>query len=317
MDNMKKTAGLLQAQGRHGDTILAHINPQEAKMLKAAGGSGTINPDTGLPEFSFWTSIRNAFQTVAVVAGNYFLPGSSIVTSKLVSKGSQEQLSSTLGQVATMASGVYGGSVGNLSNYGNLLAGRGLTGMSQLQNGATSATDWLSNFGSPGEAATKVATPASSMAGQAGISTNAADFLNTPAMASSYQAPLIATSSGGLTDIAATQGAALTGGGGGGLLDKAVTWAGNNPVPALMAGQSVMAGIGGMATAESQAEQAQLNRDAQLQMNTVQGGFANPRAVTVNDPNLVTDVAGRYIRGPRAGQYAPGRAPGLLNTARA
>lgn len=314
MDNMKKTAGLLQAQGRHGDTILAHINPQEAKMLKAAGGSGTINPETGLPEFSFWTSIRNAFQTVAVVAGNYFLPGSSLVTSKLVSKGSQEQLSSTLGQVATMASSIYGGSVGNLSNYGNLLAGRGLTGMSQLQNGATSATDWLSNFGSPGEAATKVVTPASSMAGGAGISTNPAEFMNaggspTNIPGTGFPGSMSGAATGATSSVIppAQQG----------LLSKIGTWAGNNPVPALMAGQTVMAGIGGMATAESQAEQAQLNRDAQLQRDTVQGGFANPRAVTVNDPNLVTDVAGRYIRGPRAGQYAPGRAPGLLSTARA
>lgn len=38
--------------GRNGDTMLAHINPQEAEMLKRAGGVGTINPRTGLPEFS-------------------------------------------------------------------------------------------------------------------------------------------------------------------------------------------------------------------------------------------------------------------------
>jgi len=41
----------LASLGRGGDTMLAHINPQEAKMLKDAGGSGTINPNTGLPEF--------------------------------------------------------------------------------------------------------------------------------------------------------------------------------------------------------------------------------------------------------------------------
>ncbi len=39
------------AQGRDGDTMLAHINPQEAAMLKAMGGSGTINPKTGLREY--------------------------------------------------------------------------------------------------------------------------------------------------------------------------------------------------------------------------------------------------------------------------
>jgi hypothetical protein len=31
--------------------MLAHITPEEAEMLLQAGGSGTINPETGLPEF--------------------------------------------------------------------------------------------------------------------------------------------------------------------------------------------------------------------------------------------------------------------------
>jgi hypothetical protein len=44
-------AQLLRSKGRGKDTILAHINPQEAALLKRAGGSGDINPDTGLPEF--------------------------------------------------------------------------------------------------------------------------------------------------------------------------------------------------------------------------------------------------------------------------
>jgi hypothetical protein len=35
--------------------MLAHINPEEAALLKSKGGSGTINPNTGLPEFKkFW-----------------------------------------------------------------------------------------------------------------------------------------------------------------------------------------------------------------------------------------------------------------------
>lgn len=47
----------VQSLGRNGDTQLAHINPQEAQMLKAMGGSGTINPYTGLKEYS-WLSDR-------------------------------------------------------------------------------------------------------------------------------------------------------------------------------------------------------------------------------------------------------------------
>jgi len=41
----------LQGMGRNGDTVLAHITPAEARMLKARGGAGTTNPATGLLEF--------------------------------------------------------------------------------------------------------------------------------------------------------------------------------------------------------------------------------------------------------------------------
>ena len=44
-------AQLLSKKGRKGDTILAHINREEAEKLLEDGGSGTTNPDTGLPEF--------------------------------------------------------------------------------------------------------------------------------------------------------------------------------------------------------------------------------------------------------------------------
>lgn len=38
-------------EGRGGDTMVAHIMPEEAKLLKELGGSGAINPSTGLREF--------------------------------------------------------------------------------------------------------------------------------------------------------------------------------------------------------------------------------------------------------------------------
>tara|TARA_R110000822_G_scaffold117306_4_gene249436 strand:+ start:688 stop:1731 length:1044 start_codon:yes stop_codon:yes gene_type:complete len=44
-------AELIRSQGRGRDTILAHITPQEAALLKKRGGSGSMNPSTGLPEF--------------------------------------------------------------------------------------------------------------------------------------------------------------------------------------------------------------------------------------------------------------------------
>lgn len=41
----------LQSLGRGGDTLLAHINPREAQLLRRSGGRGTRNPKTGLLEF--------------------------------------------------------------------------------------------------------------------------------------------------------------------------------------------------------------------------------------------------------------------------
>jgi len=49
--DMAALAQILRSRGRGKDTILAHITPQEAALLKKRGGRGSTNPDTGLPEF--------------------------------------------------------------------------------------------------------------------------------------------------------------------------------------------------------------------------------------------------------------------------
>jgi len=53
MGGIASVAESMRQKGRFGDTMLAHITPQEAQMLMAMGGSGTTNPQTGLPEFFF------------------------------------------------------------------------------------------------------------------------------------------------------------------------------------------------------------------------------------------------------------------------
>lgn len=49
--NARELAEMLRQLGRGRDTVLAHITPEEAQMLMDMGGSGAMNPDTGLPEF--------------------------------------------------------------------------------------------------------------------------------------------------------------------------------------------------------------------------------------------------------------------------
>ena len=71
-NEMKLIARELAKMGRNGDTMLAHINPQEAAILKMLGGSGTINPNTGLPEYwgikSVVKAVKNVVKAVAPVA---------------------------------------------------------------------------------------------------------------------------------------------------------------------------------------------------------------------------------------------------------
>lgn len=49
--DLSRMAEEVRRAGRGKDTILAHITPREAALLKARGGSGELNPNTGLPEF--------------------------------------------------------------------------------------------------------------------------------------------------------------------------------------------------------------------------------------------------------------------------
>ena len=63
--DVRKIAALLQSKGRGKDTILAHITPQEAALLKSRGGRGSTNPDTGLMEFEDEVGAIEDYQTPA------------------------------------------------------------------------------------------------------------------------------------------------------------------------------------------------------------------------------------------------------------
>ena len=62
----------LANQGQGGDSMIAHINPREAEILKRMGGQGTINPNTGIQEYK---SLKKIFKTVLPIALAVFVPG--------------------------------------------------------------------------------------------------------------------------------------------------------------------------------------------------------------------------------------------------
>jgi len=88
-------ASSLGYMGRYGDTMLAHITPSEARMLRRSGGSGSINPMTGLPEFfvkKLGKSIGNAFKSVGKAVSNVV---------KGVGNAVKKFASSTVGRIVT------------------------------------------------------------------------------------------------------------------------------------------------------------------------------------------------------------------------
>jgi hypothetical protein len=68
----------IAAAGRGGDTRLAHINPFEDRLLRAYGGTGAVNPRTGLQEYGLGSFLKKAFKAVAPVlpiALSVMMPG--------------------------------------------------------------------------------------------------------------------------------------------------------------------------------------------------------------------------------------------------
>jgi len=71
--SLKNSAEDVRSAGRNGDTMLAHINPFEASMLKDMGGAGTINPQTGLPEFGIGSVLGKILKIGAQVVATAVL----------------------------------------------------------------------------------------------------------------------------------------------------------------------------------------------------------------------------------------------------
>jgi hypothetical protein len=67
--NLISSAKKIRSLGQRGDSVLAHINPAEAKYLKENFG-GDINPHTGLPQFGFFRSIGKIFKAPVNMAKN-------------------------------------------------------------------------------------------------------------------------------------------------------------------------------------------------------------------------------------------------------
>ena len=84
MNNMMNQVNNVAAQGRYGDTMLMHVNPNEVKGL-AQLGALSLNPSTGLPE-AF--KLRDILPMVGSIVGGIFGgPAGSAIASGLLTAG--------------------------------------------------------------------------------------------------------------------------------------------------------------------------------------------------------------------------------------
>tara|TARA_R110000772_G_scaffold1566_9_gene5365 strand:- start:11919 stop:13427 length:1509 start_codon:yes stop_codon:yes gene_type:complete len=126
----------LAGLGRHGDSMLMHVSPDEVAGIqhlgKMHGISLTTNPHTGLPEaFSF----GNFFKTMApTIAGVIAAPATGGMSMAPILAGA------ATGAGIAAASGdniLTGGLMGGLGGYGGGQLGNGLAGMGTAQGAGT------------------------------------------------------------------------------------------------------------------------------------------------------------------------------------
>jgi hypothetical protein len=106
----------IAGKGQDGDTMLAHINPQEALLLKAHGGSGTINPNTGLPEYK---KVVKAAIPIAIAVGVGYATGGFGTAASTGAWG-------TAGGAGSIGTAGVGGGFFSSMSLGTALQGAGL-----------------------------------------------------------------------------------------------------------------------------------------------------------------------------------------------
>ena len=87
---------LLKNSGRANDSLVVHLSPISAAILKSHGGLGTINPITELPEYWGWRDFFAVFIPVAVIAVAVFAPELIPAIGAYITTGSAEVATAVL-----------------------------------------------------------------------------------------------------------------------------------------------------------------------------------------------------------------------------
>jgi hypothetical protein len=132
--SLQLIAKQMEAKGRNGDSVLVHMTPGEVeglqKLAEAAGGSLSVNPETGLVEANFLKDlIRSPFFAPLAGAGLMMIPGVGPMMAAGLVGGGTALATGDVGKGAMAGLGAYGGAglAGGLMGAGNAAASQAAT----------------------------------------------------------------------------------------------------------------------------------------------------------------------------------------------
>ena len=135
---------LLKNSGRANDSLVVHLSPISAAILKSYGGLETINPITDLPEYWGWGDFVSVFIPVAVIAVAVFAPELIPAIGAYVTTGSAEVAAAVLatdGSAAAVGSALTAAgvdaSVATVSAAGAAAVGAGTNAINTASQGGS------------------------------------------------------------------------------------------------------------------------------------------------------------------------------------
>ena len=130
---LKVASKQLGHMGQGGDSMLAHINPREAEVLRRMGGQGTVNPNTGLQEYK---GLKNILKVALPIALSFALPGLGTAIGAAIGLS---------GTAAAVAGGALLGGATSFVTGGDPLLGAITGGFGGFAQGADGLSSFLSN----------------------------------------------------------------------------------------------------------------------------------------------------------------------------
>lgn len=172
------------------EQIVAEYKAQYLGVYEMKGGlGGALKQGFNIVKDEFgahgWNGMRDAAETGAALIGDYYLPGSSLLTQKLASKGSQKELNTGFGKTMQAVSSAAGLGMGGSPSAGGAAE---TSALSSIGNGISSAAGSVGNALGITDAAGSVGTAAPWINPDTGV---AAPWINPDVATTTTAAPWV------------------------------------------------------------------------------------------------------------------------------